>query len=122
MTESLLVLDTNICLYYLGGRLADSLPLGQYFVSIITEMELLSYPHLSTDEEKQIQIFLNHLIVIGIENEIKQLAISFRKNYKIKLPDALIAATARFLDATLLTNDQKLTNLTEIKTQSLAII
>lgn len=122
MTESLLVLDTNICLYYLGGRLVDPLPLGQYFVSIITEMELLSYPHLSTDEEKQIHIFLNHLIVIGIENEIKQLAISFRKNYKIKLPDAVIAATARFLDATLLTNDQKLTNLTEIKTQSLAII
>lgn len=38
MTESLLVLDTNICLYYLGGRLVDPLPLGQYFVSIITEM------------------------------------------------------------------------------------
>ncbi len=85
-------------------------------------MELLSYPPLTTDEEEQIQIFLNHLIIIGIENNIKESAISFRKKYNFKLPDALIAVTALSLDATLLTNDQKLTNLTEIKIQSLAII
>jgi len=48
------ILDTNIVLYFLGARLANPLPSGQYFISVITEIELLSYPSLSPDEEIQI--------------------------------------------------------------------
>jgi len=40
------VLDTNTVLYLLGGRLAESLPEAYYFISVITEIELLSYPLL----------------------------------------------------------------------------
>lgn len=40
------VLDTNAVLYLLGGRLAEPLPEGRYFASVMTEMELLSYPLL----------------------------------------------------------------------------
>jgi hypothetical protein len=36
------VLDTNAILYFLGGKLAQPLPTGQYFISVISEMELLS--------------------------------------------------------------------------------
>jgi hypothetical protein len=36
------VLDTNAILYLLGGKLAHPLPTGQYFISVISEMELLS--------------------------------------------------------------------------------
>lgn len=43
-------------------------------------------------------------------------AIALRKTYRLKLPDAIVAATAKFLNAMLLTNDIKLTNLTEINT------
>ena len=35
--------DTNTVLYLLAGRLAELLAAGEYFVSVITEMELLSY-------------------------------------------------------------------------------
>jgi len=38
------LLDTNIALYLLGGRLEAPLPSGEYGVSVITEMELLSWP------------------------------------------------------------------------------
>ena len=38
------LLDTNVALYLLGGRLAESLPAGAYGVSVITEMELLAWP------------------------------------------------------------------------------
>jgi len=48
------VLDTNVVLYYLGNRLAGDLPSGPICVSVVTEIELLSYPDLSRDEEKHL--------------------------------------------------------------------
>ncbi|MEQ9359959.1 MAG: type II toxin-antitoxin system VapC family toxin [Coleofasciculus chthonoplastes F2-STO-03] len=122
MTQNLIVLDTNVVLYFLGGRLTNPLLSEQYFVSVITEIELLSYPSLSSDEEVQIRDFLAKLIVVELESNIKDLAITFRKQYKLRLPDAIIAATAQVLNATLFTNDVKLTNLTEINTQSVQIL
>ncbi|MDZ8090569.1 MAG: type II toxin-antitoxin system VapC family toxin [Nostoc sp. DedQUE05] len=122
LTQPLILLDTNIVLYFLGGRLVNPLPSGQYFISMITEIELLSYPSLSSDEETQIIDFLNKITVIGIDNDIKNLTITFRKQYKLKLPDAIIAATAKSLNAILFTNDVRLTNLTEINTQVVQIV
>ncbi|MCL1474393.1 type II toxin-antitoxin system VapC family toxin [Argonema antarcticum A004/B2] len=122
MTELLILLDTNIVLYFLGGRLADPLPAGQYFVSVITEIELLSYPSISADEETQIRNFLTKITVVAIEANIKELTIGLRKKYRLRLPDAIIAATAQSLNATLLTNDVTLAKLTEITTQSVQIL
>ncbi|MFP5270760.1 type II toxin-antitoxin system VapC family toxin [Coleofasciculus sp.] len=122
LTQNLILLDTNVVLYFLGGRLTNPLPSGQYFVSVITEIELLSYPSLSSDEEVQIRDFLAKLTVVELESNIKDLAITFRKQYRLRLPDAIIAATAQVLNATLFTNDVRLTNLTEINTQSVQIL
>jgi predicted nucleic acid-binding protein len=121
VNQSLIVLDTNIALYYLGGRLVDPLPSGLYHASIITEMELLSYPNLSLAEEQQIRNFLTQLLIISIDELIKSLAIALRKQYRLKLPDAIIAATAQSLSALLLTNDLKLSSISTIQTQSLSI-
>ncbi len=115
------ILDTNIVLYFLGGRLANPLPSGQYFISVITEIELLSDPSLSPDEETKIIDFLNKISVVSIDNEIKNLTISLRKQYRLRLPDAIIAATAQSLNATLFTNDVKLTNVTEISIQTMLL-
>lgn len=60
LTKPLILLDTNVVLYLLGGRLANPLPSGQYVVSVITEIELLSYPTLPSDEEIQIRDFLTN--------------------------------------------------------------
>ncbi len=49
LTQPLFLLDTNIVLYFLGGPLVNPLPSGQYFISVITEIELLSYPSLSLE-------------------------------------------------------------------------
>jgi predicted nucleic acid-binding protein len=118
LTQPLILLDTNIILYFLGGRLVDPLPSGQYFISVITEIELLSYPSLSLEEETQIIDFLNKITVVGVDNNIKNLTIEFRKQYRLRLPDAIIVATAKSLNAILFTNDVRLANLTEINTQS----
>ena len=122
MSQALIVLDTNVALYYLGGRLINPLPAGQYFVSVITEIELLSYPNLSSEEEVLIRDFLTNFTVVALDSNIKELAIALRKTYRLKLPDAVVAATAKFLNAMLLTNDLKLTNLNEINTESVQIL
>ncbi|MEH2389684.1 MAG: hypothetical protein V7K14_28770 [Nostoc sp.] len=66
-------------MYFLGGRLINPLPSRQYFISVVTEIELLSYPSLSLEEEAQIIDFLNKITVVGIDNNIKKLTIAFRK-------------------------------------------
>ena len=121
VSQPLIVLDTNIALYHLGGRLTAPLPNGLYHASIITEMELLSYPNLSKAEEQQVQSFLAQLLIIGIDEPIKSMAIALRKQYRLKLPDAIISATAQSLNALLLTNDLKLSSITTLQTQSLPI-
>ena len=45
------LVDTNVALYHLGDRLDEPLPPGQYFISVITEIELLSYPALEDGRE-----------------------------------------------------------------------
>ena len=90
-------------------------------MSVITEIELLSYPNLSPDEDTQIRNFLTKITIVGIESNIKELAIVLRKQYRLRLPDAIIAATAQSLNATLFTNDVRLANLLGINAQSVQI-
>ena len=44
--EGRFLFDTNAALYFLGNQLADVLPIGLYHISVISEVELLSYPNL----------------------------------------------------------------------------
>ena len=122
MNGSKFLLDTNILLYVAGKRLdiAD-LPTGEYYISFVTELEILSYPSLTSKEETQLRKLLADTPVIDANREIKDLAISLRRQYRLKLPDALIAATARALKATLLTNDKEFDAIKEITTLALKV-
>lgn len=116
-----IVLDTNAVLYFLGGRLAEPLPDANYFVSVITEIELLSFPALTSEDEAEITSFLNDVTIVDLKFEIKKTAIDLRRQYRLKLPDALIVATAYCLKAQLFTNDVKLSNVAGISVQSLSL-
>jgi predicted nucleic acid-binding protein len=115
------VLDTNAVLYLLAGRLVEPLPQANFYVSIITEIELLSYPLLKSEDEKAILEFLDDVTIVNVDEEVKKSAIRFRRDYRLKLPDALIVATAFHLNAELFTNDIKLLNVTELNVKTLAL-
>ncbi len=115
------VLDTNVVLYHLGGKLSRPLSGAQGSVSIVTQLELLSYPDITPAEESHIRSILNDLTVVGLGPEICQSTIYLRRAYRLKLPDAIICATALTLDATLLTNDKRLTGVAEIRVESVAL-
>ncbi|MBK8538217.1 MAG: type II toxin-antitoxin system VapC family toxin [Candidatus Competibacteraceae bacterium] len=113
-----LVLDTNVILYHLANRLAAPLPPAFISASIISEMEALSYPTLTTIEEASIRQYIASLQLIELTTSIKEKAIRLRRQHRLKLPDAIIAATAQELDATLLTCDQQLLSLPVVTTQA----
>jgi len=48
------LLDTNAIIYLIGGRLDAPLPSGQYSFSVISEIELLSFPGLSAEDDQKI--------------------------------------------------------------------
>ena len=54
------LLDTNVALYLLGGRLATPLPDGTYGVSVITEMELLAWPSSRPKKKGKFASFSNN--------------------------------------------------------------
>ncbi|MEH2461824.1 hypothetical protein [Nostoc sp.] len=64
---------------FFGWSLGKPTTSAQYLISVITEIELLSYPSLSLEEETQIIDFLNKITIISIDNNIKNLTIAFRK-------------------------------------------
>ena len=115
------VLDTNAVLYFLGGRLAQALPQADFYVSVITEMELLSYPLLKSDEEAEIYSFLSDVSIVNLSQEIKQSAIALRRQYRVKLPDAVVAATAQHLKAELFTNDLKMLDIPLLSAKALTL-
>jgi predicted nucleic acid-binding protein len=121
LEENRYVLDTNILLYWLGDRLENKLPQGTYLVSVISEIELLSYAGLDLIAEQQIREFLSKLVIVGLREDVKEYTIALRKKYRLKLPDAAIAATALAMRATLLTNDMAFLKLTEISVESLPL-
>lgn len=63
-------------------------------VSVISEMELLGYAGLSESDEKEIINFLNHVHIFTLNHRVKNKTIELRKRHKIKLPDAIVLATA----------------------------
>ena len=76
--------------------------------SAVTRMELLGYPNMTSDEERLISDRLSKFTYLSISYEVEDLAIALRRTRKLKLPDALIAATAIHYSLELLTLDQAL--------------
>ena len=114
MSGNKFLLDTNAILYMLGGdiTLSEFLYEKQLYISIITEMELLSYKNITIKEQKIITSFLKELIVININDDIKVNTIELKKKFHLKLPDCIIAGTSLWLKIPLITSDKQFKTLT----------
>jgi predicted nucleic acid-binding protein len=82
---------------------------NERFISVVTRMELLAFPALSISERERIVQFLETVFIVPLTEAIEVEAIAIRRAFRPKLSDAIIAATARVLDATLVTGDGPLT-------------
>lgn len=105
--------DTNTAIYYLQQQfppdaekfIDDLLKEEQPIISAITEIELLCW---KTSIQKDLDVlhdFINDALVIELEQPIKLKTADIRKANRIKLPDAIIAATALVYGLTLLSRN-----------------
>ncbi len=110
MNGNKLLLDTNAVLYILAGdkTLASFLNGKELYLSIISELELLSYKKITQKEVKTISAFLSECRIENITEEVKKNTIEIRKSTNLKLPDCIIAATSITLNIPLITSDKQL--------------
>jgi predicted nucleic acid-binding protein len=100
--------DTNVLIDYLGGKKAAKSELEKYAdkaISMITWMEI----QVGTEPSDQAKVnkFLLKFEVLPITMDVSVEAVTIRKQARIKLPDAIIWATARLDDRILITRNKK---------------
>lgn len=87
--------DTNILIDYLGGVAVAKKELARYqdrAISVITWMEVLV--GATADDESAIRTWLSSFHVIELNGEIARRAVEIRKQRRIRLPDAIVWASA----------------------------
>jgi predicted nucleic acid-binding protein len=102
--------DSNALIYASQGKLDLATYLHHYShwgISLITYMEVLGYPFQNTDEEKLISEILQSFEILSITQTIADQVIQLRKRIKIKLPNAIIWATAYTEQLDLITYNAK---------------
>ena len=79
----------------------------EFYISIVTYMEVYAYDFQNRAEKDLIDEFFANLEIVEVNRAIADQAVIYRKNKikRIKLPDAIILATAKYLYADLLSDD-----------------
>jgi hypothetical protein len=92
------VADTNFLIdIHEGNPKVEPFLDGTAVVSVISEIELLGWYKLTDREKETLQQLLDDCIIFELTSEIRKMAIELRQQKKIKTPDAIIAATAIYL-------------------------
>ena len=106
------LLDSNVVIDALVGlphgtrvlREAHSRPGVLVVFSAVTRLEVLGFPKLDPKEEAAIRTLLNEFEEIPISNAVIEQAL-IRRSVRIKIPDALIAASAQIAQAIVVTRN-----------------
>lgn len=114
------LVDTNTIIDYLENKLPEkSNKLIDNIIiqfSVISRIELLVWKKTTEDQVKILNEFINSSTVFDLNESIILKSIEIRRNYRLKLPDAIIAATAVVNNLPLLTrNTSDFEKVTEIK-------
>jgi len=117
------LMDTNVIIGYLSKTLPDvasaSIDELPAVISVITRIELLGWYDAPPAQLNKLQSFIDNVQVYDLNEEIILQTIALRQQHKIKLPDAVIAATALVHDHTLLTrNTEDFKNITGLNLQN----
>jgi predicted nucleic acid-binding protein len=105
------VFDSNILIYHLNDALPPSV-LNQVelwitegaVISVMSRIEVLGYSQ-TADQLQQAMRLLAYFDEILLHEPVLQRTITLRQQYRIRLPDALIAATALDLGFQLVTRN-----------------
>ncbi len=111
--EIRLLLDTNSIIALLNENDELVQVIGSaddIFISVINELEFKSFSNLSLHDVELFDAFVTGVNVLDLQASditLKNKTIEIRNAYKLKLPDAIIAASAIVNDAILVTADKE---------------
>ena len=95
------LLDTNAAIDYIGGTLPgkaiawlDSIVDTEVAVSVINQIEMLGFNPDNPADMLPFEELVDTLVILPLDEEVVTRSIALRKRHKIKLPDAIVAATA----------------------------
>jgi predicted nucleic acid-binding protein len=107
------LIDTNVVSDYLqasmspnGLKFMDNIIDAVPKLSVISQIELLCW---KTDAvmEQNIKDFIADSVIFNVTNDVITFCVDIRRNYRMKTPDAIIAATAMANGYTLVTGNEK---------------
>lgn len=103
------VFDTNIVIDALNGVADADTEYNRYdrvLISRITWMEVLI--GAQSNDDAQVRDFLEtHFQIVPLDLVVSENAVQLRRLHRIRLPDAIIWATAKAYDAVLVTRNTK---------------
>ncbi|MGZ3778083.1 MAG: type II toxin-antitoxin system VapC family toxin [Mucilaginibacter sp.] len=105
------LIDTNTIIDYLENKLPEnalSIIDGSVVnLSVISRIELLVWPKATQQQLDILNNFIQTSRVFLLSEEIILRTIAIRREFRLKLPDAIIAATALVNNLSLLTHNTK---------------
>lgn len=108
MVSAPVLFDTNILIDFLSSRPQARIELDGHSdraISVITWIEVMAGS--TARDEDQTREFLLNFETLPLTAEVADLAFQIRRNRKIKLPDAIIQATAGFARRVLVTRNTR---------------
>jgi len=117
MSGNRMLCDTNVLIHLLGknDEIVKFLSGKEVSFSVITELELYAKPNITPKEESTLDMLVEYCYVIELTQPIKQIVKKLRKEHRLKLPDAIIAATAIYLDIPFVTYDSDFEGIDDLK-------
>jgi predicted nucleic acid-binding protein len=110
ISKDKIVFDTSWVINFLKDNVDGQMFEGAgRYVSVITRIELYGFPGITPKEQADISRFLKDVTVIPLIDDVEQRTVEVRRRFRLKTPDAIIAATALALGASLVTGDGSLT-------------
>lgn len=102
------LLDTNVLIDFLSGAAAARKELGRYddaAISIVSWMEVMvGVPKGAEDQTRK---FLSRFSLVALSQPVAERAVELRQAHRLKLPDAIIWASAQVEQRLLVTRNTK---------------
>ena len=109
------IADTNFLIYiHEGNQIVEPFLEYNFGVSFISEIELLGFKGISKTQETKLKQLIEDCFLVEWNGKIKNQTILLKRNYNVKLPDAIIAATSLVYDIPLFTADKGFSKIAEL--------
>lgn len=108
------VFDSNILIYHINGQLdpaVEQVVFGLFddpvYISVISKIEVLGWRGHSDKSRDMTEELVRNLSEIGLDEAVVQATIKIRRHSSVRLPDAIIAASALSLGLPLVTRNME---------------